>query len=189
MRFIVKRSVMFLLSAVLATGFAQVAGAQAAAPAAAPKIGVVNVNRLMQESPQYRAASTTLQSEFAPEEAEIEKLRLALVAKAEKLNKDRATMSQMQVNAAERELNEGEIDLQARMQKAEDKFTARRNEEISKVQRAVLEEVQNFARANSYDLILADGVLFAAGAMDVTAPILQALQARPAGAASAPAKP
>lgn len=185
-----KRSVIFVLSAVLATGFAQVAGAQAAAPAAVPKIGVVNINRLMQESPQFRSANSTLQAEFAPEEREIEALRTSLQAKQDKLNKDAATMSEMQRNAAERELRDGVIDLQARQEKAEDKFTARRNEEMSKLQRVVLEEVQKYARTNSYDLILADGVLFAAGALDVTGPILQALQSRPAGAASpAPAKP
>jgi Skp family chaperone for outer membrane proteins len=47
--------------------------------------------------------------------------------------------------------------------------------------------VQNFARAQGYDLILAEGVLYAAAAYDVTGPVLQALQNRGKAPAAAPA--
>lgn len=42
----------------------------------------------------------------------------------------------------------------------------------------LLEEVQNFAKSNGYDMILADGVLYANPSLDVTGPVLQALQNR-----------
>jgi len=182
----VKRSVIAFVSFAVLAGFAQLASAQA------PKIGVVNVQRLVQESPQWRALQQSMDAEFGPQQREIVSLGQTLKAREDKLTKDRSTMTAAQVTAAERELRDGYIDLQAKQDKAEDRFNARRNEEMAKLQGAVLEEVQKYARANSFDLILADGVLFASNSLDVTAPVLQALQARPAGsapAAPAPAKP
>jgi outer membrane protein len=181
----VKRSVITSLSVAILAGFAQLAAAQAAAA----KIGVVSIDRLMLEAPQARAAQTTLQTEFAVEERDINSLRQSLQTKQDQLNRDRATMSQLQVAAAERELSDGVIDLQAKQQKVEDKFNTRREEERSKLNRVLLEEVQKYARANSYDLILADGVLFATGTLDVTGPVLEALKARAPAAAAAPAAP
>lgn len=179
-----KRSVIAFVSLALLAGFAQGAQSQT------PKIGVVNVNGLLQNSPQYRTALEALQTEFGPEEREITTLGTTLKTREDKLTKDAATMSEAQRAAAQRELRDGYIDLQAKQEKVQDKLNARRNEELTKLQRLVLEEVQKYAQANGYDLILADGVLYAGQAMDVTAPVLAALQAkRPGAAAPAPAKP
>lgn len=183
-----KRSVIAILSLAAMAGFSQLAAAQAAPN----KIGVVNVQALLQESPQAKSATSALQAEFGPQQREMEVLRQTLVTREEKLNKDRATMTAAQVSAAERELREGLIDLQAKQEKAEDRLNTRRNEEMQKLNRAVLEEVQKYAQTNGFDLILADGVLYATAALDITAPVLQALQSRPALApapAPAPATP
>jgi outer membrane protein len=184
----VKRSVIAFMSLVALAGSAW--GAQATGPL---KIGVVNIQRLMQEAPQMQTATQALQAEFGAEEREIIALGATLKAREEKLVKDQATMSQSQFSSAERELSEGYIDLEAKQRKVQEKLNTRRNEELGKLQRLVLEEVQKYASANTYDLILADGVLFAANALDVTAPILDALKARrPAAApaaAPAPARP
>jgi outer membrane protein len=169
-------------------GSVQVAGAQTAAG----KIGVVNTDVLLQNSPQFRAANEALQAEFAPDLKEIQSMGQALNAQQEKLRKDAATMTDAQRAAAERALNEGAIDYEARQKKTQDKANVREEEEMAKVRRAVLEEVHKYARANGYDLILSAGVLFATPALDVTAPVLEALKtARPASPAPAatPARP
>lgn len=172
-----KRSVIAILSLAVMAGFAQLAAAQAAPT----KIGVVNVQALLQGSPQWRAATQALESEFGTEQREIQALAQNLRTREDNLQRDRATMTQAQVSAEERALRDGYIDLEARQSKAQDRLNERQNEEMQKLNRAVLEEVQKYARANNYDLILADGVLFATGTMDITAPVLQALQGRPDG--------
>ena len=178
-----KRSLIVLMSLVAMAGSAQIAGAQAAG-----KIGVVNTDRLLQESPQFLAAQAALNNEFAPDLKEIQAMGQALNTKQEKLRKDVATMSAAQRAAAEAELNEGAIDFEARQKKTQDRATAREEEEMAKVRRAVLEEVQKYARANGFSVILSAGVLYADNSMDVTAPILEALKnAKPA--AAAPARP
>ena len=54
----------------------------------------------------------------------------------------------------------------------------RRNEELGKLQRSLLQEVQTYARASGYDLVVGDGVLFVNESLDITPQVLSALQAR-----------
>ncbi len=186
-----KRSVIVLLS-VAVTGFASLAGAAEA------KIGVVDTSRLMQDAPQARALQDAIRAEFAPREREIQTQGAALKAREEKLQKDAATMTEVQRSAAEKELRDGYRALQQKQAEVQDDFNARRNQEISRLNSTLIEEVSAYAKANNFDLIIADGVLYASAAMDVTAPVLQALQARKAAAgtpapatrpAAAPAAP
>ena len=178
-----KRSVIIILSAAALAGAASLASAEA-------KIGVVNTNRLMSDAPQAKAATEALRVEFAAREKEIQTTGAALKAREEKLTKDAVTMTEVQRSAAEKELRDGYRELQRKQAEVQDDFNARRNEELSRLNRTLVEEVQLFAKAQGYDVILADGVLYATAAYDVTGPVLAALQNRkPGGAAPAAAAP
>jgi outer membrane protein len=161
----------------------------AAASGAELKIGVVNTQRLMNDAPQAKAAIEIIRTEFAPKEREMQTTGAALKAREEKLAKDQATMTEAQRQAAEKELRDGYRDLQRMQAEIQDDLNARRNEELSKLNRALVEEVNAFAKAQGFDLILADGVLYATNALDVTGAILTSLQGRKAPAAAAPAAP
>jgi outer membrane protein len=153
--------------------------AAAAAPAWADlKIGVVNYAKLMQESPQAKAAQDALRGEFAGKQKDLQTQQQSLKSKEESLQRDSATMSADQRTAAERELRDGNRELQLKVQQYQDDFNARQNEELSKLQKTLVEEVQTFAQAQKFDLVLADGVIFAAPVLDVTPQVLSALQAR-----------
>jgi outer membrane protein len=172
----------------LALGVASTASAEA-------KIGVVNTQRLMAEAPQAKGAADLLRNEFAPREKELQTMQVALKAREDKLTKDAATMTEIQKSSADKELRDGYRDLQRKQSEVQDDFNARRNEEMSKLQRVLGDEITAFAKAQGYDIILSDGVIYATNAYDVTGPILAALQNRKPGAATAapaaapPAKP
>jgi outer membrane protein len=182
----VNRSVKFLLSTAL------VAACYASTASAEIKIGFVNYSRLLQESPQAKVALDGIRTEFASREKDIQTQGATLKAREDKLQKDAATMTEVQRSSAEKELRDGYRDLQRKQGEVQDDFNARRNEEMAKLQRALIDEVQIYAKAQAYDLILADGVIYATGAIDITGPILTVLQSRragPAAPAAAPAKP
>jgi outer membrane protein len=182
-----RRSVV-VLSAVMAL-------AAAAAPAWADlKIGVVNYAKLMQESPQAKAAQDALRGEFAGKQKDLQTQQQTLKSKEDSLQRDSATMTADQRTAAERELRDGNRELQLKVQQYQDDFNARQNEELSKLQKTLVEEVQTYAQGQKFDLVLADGVIFAAPVLDITPQVLTALQARgvraPASTgAAAPASP
>jgi len=168
------------------------------AVAAEPKIGVVDFQRLAIESPQGKAVMESMRAEFAPRERTLQAQGQAMKAKEEKLQKDGATMTEEQRARAEKELRDGARDFERSKGEFQDDMNARRNEELSRLQRTIVEEVRSYGKAQGYDLILAaEGVVYNASASDITPAVLSALQARggsataakPAAAPATPVKP
>ena len=162
--------------------------------AAEPKIGVVDFQRLAVESPQGKAVMESMRAEFAPRERTLQAQGQAMKATEEKLQKDGATMSEDQRARAEKELRDGARDFERAKGEFQDDMNARRNEELSRLQRTIVEEVRTYGKAQGYDLILAqEGVVYNATASDITPAVLSALQARGGSAApkaaTPPAKP
>lgn len=173
-----------------------IAGTFAVMPAWAElKIGVVDYGKLMEESPQAKTVVDAIRTEFTPRQRDLQNQQQALKAKEDKLQKDGATMSEDQRQRADKDLRDGYRDLQRKQQEVQDDFNARRNEEMSRLQRALIEEVRTYAKAQNFDLVIADGVIYTTPTLDITPAILTALQShattlggKPA-AAPAPAKP
>ncbi len=176
-----------LISSKLAVWLIAAGGALAALPAwAEPKMGVVDPQRLLEESPQGRAMLDSMRTEFAPRERTLQAQQQALKAKQDKLQKDGATMTDEQRTRAEKELRDGARDFERARSEFQDDISARRNEEMSRLQKTLGEEVRTYAKAQGFDVVLStEGVVYAAPAYDVTPAILTALQARNAAAPAA----
>ncbi|MFM8586237.1 MAG: OmpH family outer membrane protein [Gammaproteobacteria bacterium] len=159
-----------------------------AAPAMAEiKIGVLDFGRLMDESPQGKALIESLRSEAAAKQRELQTAAASLQTKRDKLAKDRATMTPDQISRAEKDVRDGERDLARRQSEVNDDFNARRNEEMGKLQRTLIEEVRNYSKSQNFDLVVTDGVIYATPALDITPGVLAGMQSRTG--AAAPAKP
>ncbi|HJS88399.1 MAG TPA: OmpH family outer membrane protein [Steroidobacteraceae bacterium] len=165
-------------SALLA--LAMVAGALAAAPAHAAglRIAVVNYGQLLQQSPQAKAAVASLRAEFAPKQRSLQVEANALKAKEDTLKKNEATMTQDQRDQAELDLRERYQDLARKQTEIQDDVNTRRNELMSQLQHTLVQVVQNYAKEQRYDLVLADGVIYADTALDITPAILTALKSQ-----------
>ena len=168
-----------------------IAGAFAVMPAWAElKIGVVDYGKLMEESPQAKTVVEAIRTEFAPRQRDLQTTQQTLKAKEDKLQKDAATMTEDQRARSEKELRDGARDFARRQQEVQDDFNARRNEEMSRLQRTLIEEVRVYAKAQNFDLVIADGVIYSTPTLDITPAILTALQSHaPTGKTSAPATP
>ena len=172
-------------------GLIAAGGALGALPASAEtKIGVVDPTRLLEDSPQGKAASESMRAEFAPRQRTLQAQEQALKARQEKLQKDGATMTDDQRVRAEKELRDAARELERARGEFNDDATAKRNEEMSRLQKTLGEEVRSYAKAQNYDLILTgESVVYAAPAYDITPAILAALQARSAVAPATLAAP
>ena len=156
------------------------------AGAQALKIGFVNFGRLLEESPQAKAAQQALENEFMPRQRDVAAQQKTLQEKADKLQKEAAVMSEADRVRTEREVRDLELNVGRRFKELQEDLNMRRNEEVGKMQRALLQEVQAYARANGFQLILSEGVLFAAEGIDITPQIVAAIKAK---APAAPATP
>ncbi len=177
------------------TGWIALAALAFAAPFSAQaqnKIAVVNIPKLLEEAPQAKSAMQALQDEFAPRQREIVAAQNDLKAKEEKLQRDGAVMAENERRAAEKELRDGQRELARKQNEYVEDLNLRRNEEIGKLQRSLLQEVQTFARGANYDLVVGDGVLYVNESLDITPQVLSALQSRAKTSgtkAPTPAKP
>jgi outer membrane protein len=155
--------------------------------AKAMKIGFVNVQRLLIESPQANAANRALENEFAPRQRDLLAKQKAFKERADKFQKDGAVMGADERRNAENDLRRDERELARQVEELREDLNNRKNEELGKLRIDVLREIEGFAKQGGYDLILSDG-LYVSPTLDVTGQVLQGLQSR-TGAPKAPAKP
>lgn len=165
---------MTVLVAVAALVAPVVAQAQAANSV---KIGFVNVQRLLIESPQANAANRALENEFAPRQRDLQGKQKAFKDRADKFQKDGAVMGAEERRNTENDLRKDERELARQIEELREDLNNRKNEELGKLRIDVLRQIEAFAKQGGYDLIVSDG-LYVSPALDVTAQVLQALQSQ-----------
>jgi outer membrane protein len=166
-------------------------GLAVSGPASAEiKLGVVNFQKLLEEAPQTKAAMQALENEFAPRRRELLTMQNDLKAKDEKLQKEGAVMAEADRAKAEKTLRDQQREFSRKAGEFQDDASTRRNEEIGKVQRYLVGEIQGYAVAQGFDLVLGEGVFYAKPPYDITANVLAVLATKPAALpAQAPATP
>jgi len=138
-------------------------------------IGFVDIPYLIDKAPQAANAELRLETEFAPRQIELEeqrdqlddlKARLKLEA-LELSDLDRGNLER-EARGLERRLKRDELDFR-------EELNIQKNNEFRKVRIMVLEAIARFGKANDFDLIVSDGVLYADKSIDVTEKILEQL--------------
>lgn len=148
------------------------------------RIGVVNLGRLLTESPQAAAAEDALQEEFAPRQNKLIAQKNAFEEKQKQVQRDVEVMGPEERRNAERDLRKEERDLSRSVDELNEDANLRRNEELGKVQREVLLEAVAYAREQGFDVVLGQGVIYASPSVDITNQVLERLKAKagaPAG--------
>ena len=157
-----KRSFSLLAVGLCGVFLAQAANAEA-------KIGVVNFQKLLEEAPQTKTIMQALENEFAPRRRELLSMQNDLKARDEKLQKEGAVMSEADRAKAEKTLRDGQREFSRKAGEFQDDASTRRNEELGKVQKYLVTEIQAFSASQNYDLVIGEGVFYAKSPLDMTA--------------------
>lgn len=161
----------------VAFGFALICAFALPASAQETKIGVVSIQVLMERSPQTKAAMDALQEEFAPRQREFLAKQKEYEDLSAKVQKDLAVMGETERRNAEKNLRDLQREVTRLQTEFREDLNLRQNEELGMLQRSLLKEVQDYAAREGYDLILGDGVLYASTAVNITEPVLRAVEA------------
>ena len=159
------------------------------------KIGYVDFQKLMAEAPQVKSTMQALQNEFGPRQRELVAMQNDLKGRDEKLAKEGAIMAEADRAKAEKSLRDQQREFSRKGGEFQDDLSTRKNEELGKVQRYLLEEIRTYSAAQGFDLVLGEGVFYNKPQLDITAQVLEVLKTKPATipggkpAAAAPAKP
>ena len=167
-----KRSFSLITLSLCGIFLAQAASAEA-------KIGVVNFQKLLEEAPQTKTIMQALENEFAPRRRELLSMQNDLKARDEKLQKEGAVMSEADRAKAEKTLRDGQREFSRKAGEFQDDASTRRNEELGKVQKYLVTEIQAFSASQNYDLVIGEGVFYAKSPLDMTAAVLALLASKP----------
>ncbi len=141
------------------------------------KIGVVNVPVLMEQAPQARVAMAALEEEFQPRQRAILAKQTEFKELSDKVQRDIAVMGETERRNAEKELRDLQRDVTRLQTEFLEDLNLRRNEELGSLQRSLLKEVQDYAQAAGFDLVVGDGVLYASTTVNITENVLRAMEA------------
>lgn len=139
------------------------------------RIGFVDIPYLIDKAPQALEAEQRLETEFAPRQAELQQQRDQLAELTAKLNDNSLELSEADQIRLDRETRGLERRIKRSEQDFREELNIQKNNEFKKVRILVLEAIASFGKTHKYDLIVSDGVLFAAKRIDVTERILESL--------------
>lgn len=150
-----------------------------AAPAASAemKVGFVNVAKVLELAPQAEAARNRIEREFAPKDKDLLQQQKDVRSLEDRLVKNAAVLSEAERQRKENEIRAAKRELRREQDEFREDLNLRRSQELSKLQQKVTEVIQELAKAEQYDLIVSDGVIFAGARVDITDKILERLRA------------
>lgn len=152
-----------------------------AAPAAfatdaAPKIGILDAEKIMHNAPQIATINKSLEKQFRPEHDKLMKEQQALQADIQKLNRDNATMTdrdrsalQDKIIAAKNRLRSEEEGFQQNINSAQDQAMGKFMETLKGV-------INKIAGDQHYDLVLLkQATAYSNSKFEITDQVLDAL--------------
>ena len=140
------------------------------------KIGVLHVERILQQSASAKAAHDRIEQEFKGRDADISRKEQEVRDTARELEKTRATLSADARSALERTLETRTRDVQRLRQSFAEDLRSRQFEELDKLKERLDRVLTRYAKERNFDLILQDA-LFVGRAVDITDDIIKALEA------------
>ena len=151
------------------------AAAAYVATAAELKVGFVNTERVLRESAPAVRAQKKLEREFEKRDADLKKMDRQISDLRATLDRDGATMSEVDRNNKVRELGNLTRDFQRNERAFREDLNQRKNEELAGLQERANKIIQQIAEGEKYDLILQEPIVWASPRIDLTDRIIKAL--------------
>ncbi len=146
------------------------------------KLGFVNGQRVVNESPQAKRAKQKLEKEFEKRDQELQQVSKRLQSMQENLEKNGVTMAESERRNKERDFNELNREFQRKQREFREDLNLRQNEEMGAIFERANKVIKQIAEAEKFDLIVQEAVYFSPR-IDVTDKVIKALssEAAPAG--------
>lgn len=142
------------------------------------KIGLVDVQQVLQESAPSKAAGARLEREFGGRSRELVRLEARLREDTDKLEKESPTISETDRSRRARELTNQKRELERKAREFQEDAERRQQEEQRVVKERFEKAVKKIFDADKYDLILQDNSQLHSSAVDITKKVLDAMAAQ-----------
>lgn len=143
------------------------------------KIGFVDMRTVLEKAPQAEKATKRMEMEFSPRQKQLVAQEKDIQTKEERMARDAAVMGEAERSNLEKDILNKKRDFKRSQQELGEDFNARRNEELGKLQRRIIEASNAIAKEQHFDLLLYDGVIYSSEQVNVTAQVQQKLSTMP----------
>jgi outer membrane protein len=162
-------AIVFLGAALIIAGMVT---ADAAAPATPAKIGFVDLERTLLETPAGKRASTKFEQSLKGKQAELDRKRKDLEKFKAEFEKQRSMLKPDVIAKREQEFNEKTMELQSYFMKLQNDLATERAQLIQEVLKQAGPVIKQVAQEQGFTLIVdRAAVIWASDALDITAEI------------------
>jgi outer membrane protein len=142
------------------------------------KIGVVDPERVIEESPQYEAARQALHEEVADRERALREQQAKLDELKKNLERDAPLMSEEEIARLQNDIRNRDRKVKYAKAEFQEDFALRQNELRTKLIAQVREVVRELAKEQKIDLIVSEGVVYFSERVDLSAQVIERLQSK-----------
>lgn len=155
---------------ILASALLLAAGMNVAVAATTtPKVAIVNVQQVLQQSPRVTALSKKLEDQFKARQSKLNDDQQALQTELDKFKKESPTMSQKARDAMEKKITADRTDLVKRVVAYQQDLQKEQNKVMQGILADLNGVVSNIAKKDSFSLVLdSQAVVFSADGVDIT---------------------
>ncbi len=147
-----------------------------AIPASAEtKIGVINLQRILNDAPQAARAKKKIEKEFEKRDQDLQKMGRSLQTMQEGLEKNSLTMSESDRRNKEREFNDLNREFQRKQREFREDLNLRQNDEMKSIFDLVNRAIKTIAESEKYDIIFQEAA-YASPRIDITDRVIKALE-------------
>ena len=144
------------------------------------KIGVINMNAVLEKTPQMEKVKKRFDTKFGARGKQLETQGKDIQALEEKLNREASTMSESVKNNLAKDFQAKVRDFKKAQQEFNEDINANRNEELGKLQRGIVEVASGIAKDEDFDfLLLSDVVVYKKEQFDITEQVVKKLSTMP----------
>ena len=138
------------------------------------KVGVVDLQKIMQTSSQMKEIQQKLEKEFKPRRDQLVAMEENLKKDMEKLKRDGAVMSQAQKKEMEKNIISTQQKFERDGQQYQQELSTAHNEQMEAFYNKIRAAIAKVAESDKYDLVLQkDAAPFSIDKLDVTERVLQ----------------
>ncbi len=140
------------------------------------KIGYVSVEKLLTQAPQVEAVNTAMIERFGGKKEELQKLESEIKSMQENYKRNELVMTEDKLNELKNKLI-AKLQTFKQMEAAlNQEVSTMRSQELAILQKSVRDIISEIAKKDKYDLILSEGVVFAADRLDITDVVLERMK-------------
>ncbi|MDH5767184.1 MAG: OmpH family outer membrane protein [Gammaproteobacteria bacterium] len=143
---------------------------------AAVKIGYVDMKRLLTEAPQIEAINKRLHDRFSKPKQELEKMAASLQQQEKDLKRDALLMTESKLTSNKQKIMEDFKAFREKEATLTKELQEVQNRELSAFRDVTRDVLSKLAKEGDYDLIVGEGVIYAADKIDITNQLLERLK-------------